>query len=170
MAYLLLPKNSTSSGANLAVISMGCDQWPDLPGGPYWGSYYIRLNFVTIQCSLDSRVLLTRSAHFLLGEKRKKRAALLSGSGYLCFPGSSAFLHSPPPTSFSLWPTFFGSQLLASLWDTKILTSVKCTLARKASKEARLFNFCNIMVNWRVARPASSHFSCGTIRIGANKA
>ena len=147
MAYLLLPKNSTSSsGANLAVISMDCDQWPDMPGGPYWGSYYIRLNFVTIQCSLDSRVLLTRSAHFLSGEK-KKRAALLSGSGYLCFSGSSAFLHSLPPTSFSLWPTFFGSQLLASLWDTKIPTSVKCTLARKASKEARLFNFYNIMVN-----------------------
>ena len=160
----------SSRGANLTVISMGCNQWSDMPDGPYWGSYYTGLNFVTIQCSLDSRVLLTRPAHTLRGKEEEKSRPpqwfwIAMISRLLCLPSL------PSPNIFQSVAHFLRRPALgisvrhknADVW--KVYTP-----GRKASEEVWPFNFCNITVNWRVARPAPSHFSGGTIRIGANKA
>ena len=116
MAYLLLPKNS----AFIKESKLGSDFHGLQPVIRHaWWTILRALLYRTELCNHTVQFKLEGptdqiSTHSLRG-KEEEKSRLLSGSGCLCFPGSSAFLHSPPPTSISLWPTFFGSQLLVSL-------------------------------------------------------
>lgn len=132
-------------------------------------SYYIGLNFVTIQCSLNWRVLLTRSAHTLLSGKRGRKEPppqwfwISMLSRLLCLPSLPSPNIYHQSVAHFLWKPALGISV-----RHKNATSGKCTLLEGFWRSAALLT--SVTSQWTGEWHLSSHFSSGTIRIGANKA